>query len=173
MVGELIELHAQLTSLVPDLRRVTLANLPAQLELKEIFSIIWGGRIQMVKYTAGESTCVVTFLTDDACKTYCRQAAIGIPWPKDKTRIITIAKVEIRRPNEFEAGLVETKVSRCVRLSKLQVAVTAQALREAAMGKGRTVERMISGKYGSVSTRTTIDPDLTFIAATGYADPVQ
>jgi hypothetical protein len=142
---------AKLTGPGQHLRRVILVNLPAELELKEIFSIIWGGRVESLRYTPGESTCTVLFLTADACKSYCRAAAAGVPWPKDHTRLITIASVEERKPNEFESGLVETQVSRCIRVTKISQNVGLEVLKAVAMEKERVVERMVNGKYGSVS----------------------
>ena len=130
---------------------MTLANLPGDLDLKDIFGIVWGGRVENLKYKEGETTCTVLFLQPQSCKAYCRAAAAGIPWPKDSKRLITIQSVEEKPLNEFEAGLVQTHLTRCVRITNIPSDVTPEALKEVAKGKDRVVERMVNGKFGSVS----------------------
>jgi hypothetical protein len=132
-------------------RRIVLANLPAEVELKDIFCILWGGRVESVRYTKGESTCTVLFLTTEACKSYCLDAAAGVQWPHDRQRVITIESIEELEQNEFEAGLVGTKVSRCVRVANLSPDISSQVLRAVATQGDRVVERILSGKLGAVS----------------------
>jgi hypothetical protein len=130
---------------------VKLSNLPAECELKDIFSIIWGGRVQSLRYTKGENTCEVLFLTADACKAYCHDAAAGIAWPDDPNRLITIDSVSEDEPTDFETGLVATPVSRCLRVTNIHPNIGTAVLKAVAMEKGKRVERIQTGKYGAVS----------------------
>jgi hypothetical protein len=116
--------------------------------------VIWGGRILVMSYEAGEDYCSALFLLPDGCKNYYESTRQGIPWPCDPGRLIRIDRsVHADVPNEYQLSIANTEVTRCVRLVGIPSELGQEHVRRFAEGSGRTLESIIVGKDGSTGVR--------------------
>lgn len=134
-------------------RRVKLSNLPMKAKLKDIVGLVWGGNIQEVVYTPGQSWAEVLFANPDECKNYYDATPNGIVFPGSKDRHVEVEACapESARGNVKE--ILEKGMTRCVRVMDVEADWTKLALEKVAAGVGnkRAVDSVVSGAVNGVS----------------------
>lgn len=125
-------------------RLVKLYNLPISSTVANIQAFVWGGRIEKIEYTPGNSYAWILFMRGQDCEKYYRDTANGIEHP-DGNRTIWVELGDAVSVNETLRGFYDAGHTRCVRAVGADEDWGETALVKLASAKKRKLERIVNG----------------------------
>lgn len=126
-------------------RLVKLTNLPITSTVASIQALIWGGRIEKIDYSPGNSFAWVLFMRGEDCKKYFIATTNGIDYPDDPNRVVWVEMGDPVTVNEKLRGFYDAGHSRCVRAVGADEDWGQMALTKLASAKHRKLERIVNG----------------------------
>jgi hypothetical protein len=81
-------------TLAAEVRRVKLSGLPTECNIVIVTAIVWGGNIQEIRYTPGQTVADALFLKHEDCNNYFSATGNGIQYPGDANRFIAVEMME-------------------------------------------------------------------------------
>ncbi|KAF9637914.1 hypothetical protein BFW01_g8810 [Lasiodiplodia theobromae] len=125
-------------------RLVKLYNLPISSTVASIQAFVWGGRIEKIEYTPGNTYAWILFMRGQDCEKYYSDTANGIEHP-DGNRTIWVELGEAVSVNETLRGFYDAGHTRCVRAVGADEDWGETALVKLASAKKRKLERIVNG----------------------------
>ncbi|KAK8172376.1 hypothetical protein BKA80DRAFT_340096 [Phyllosticta citrichinensis] len=127
-------------------RVVKLVNLPTNITVVSVQALVWGGPLDRIVYTPGESTAEIHFLIGQDCQKYYKATANHIPFPGDEERLVRVQKCPPSPRHPFLRYAWEEKLTRYVLATGIPDGWTKAELRKFAGSHNRQVEQVLFGK---------------------------
>lgn len=126
-------------------RLVKVTNLPITSTVASIQALIWGGRIEKIDYSPGNSFAWVLFMRGEDCEKYFTATANGINYPDDPNRVVWVEMGDPVTVNEKLRGFYDAGHTRCVRAVGADEDWGQMTLTKLASAKNRKLERIVNG----------------------------
>ncbi|KAK8152681.1 hypothetical protein BC567DRAFT_277813 [Phyllosticta citribraziliensis] len=130
-------------------RVVKLVNLPTNITVVTIQALVWGGPLDRIVYTPGESTAEIHFLIGQDCQKYYKATANHIPFPGNEERLVRVEKCPPSPRHPFLRYAWEEKLTRYVLATGIPEGWTKAELKKFAGSHNREVEQVLFGKDSS------------------------
>lgn len=99
-------------------RQVIISSLPTETTFSDIFSIIWGGKVESVEYIPQSTQASALFTSNEACARYLKATRGGISNAfNDDDRIIQIELGTSPDPKVFSSDHHGSNRSRCIEIT--------------------------------------------------------
>ncbi|KAF2400839.1 hypothetical protein EJ06DRAFT_408721 [Trichodelitschia bisporula] len=126
-----------------DLRAVRLLNIPEGGTIQFVERLIWGGPLERLDFTPGQTTAVATFMCHKHLVRYYRDAHIGVEWP-DSSRVVDLEILEGTPPLERRWEAISA--TRCVRITGLPSHWSIDACTNFAGASANNIVKVRTGK---------------------------
>jgi len=122
---------------------VRLTNLSTAFTASQVASLIFGGPIEHILFTPGNSWATITFVHSSHCKEYYAKTANGIVSPTDNKYILwVVLGDEVDPMSGLARSHVEGGCTRSLRVTGIDEDWTIGALTTLASGKGGNVRKI-------------------------------
>lgn len=129
-------------------RTVILQNLSSSSTINMIQSMVWGGKVEQIRYEPGKTTALIKFMSGDSCRKFLDATANGIKIPGLDRVIFVDRDPGPNSSNDLLRGLIDVGATRCIRAVNADEDWPENHLLAIARGqsKARAVDRIVQGK---------------------------